>query len=88
MSPANVVKAVYGFVLFVLLIVIAHGQSQSGSPRFFVSGRPAVKEAVKAVCGFVLFVLLIVIAHGQSQTASLNNDKHLLSPLASVDVFI
>ena len=32
-SPANVLKAVYGFVLFTLLIVIAHGQSQTANER-------------------------------------------------------
>ena len=45
LSPANVVKAVCGFVLFVLLIVIAHGQSQTANElrRLNLESSPQVK---------------------------------------------
>ena len=45
LSPANVVKAVCGSVLFVLLIVIAHGQSQTANElrRSNLESSPQVK---------------------------------------------
>tara|TARA_Y100000746_G_C15035294_1_gene257113 strand:+ start:86 stop:445 length:360 start_codon:yes stop_codon:yes gene_type:complete len=56
-SPANVLKAVFGFVLFVLLIVIAHGQSQTTNElrRLNLASSPQVKyeylvEWVKLAC--------------------------------------
>ena len=44
-SPANVLKAVCGFVLFILLIVIAHGQSQTANElrRLNLESSPQVK---------------------------------------------
>jgi len=44
-SPANVVKVVCGFVLFVLLIVIAHGQNQTANElrRLNLESSPQVK---------------------------------------------
>ena len=57
LSPANVVKAVCGSVLFVLLIVIAHGQSQTTNElrRLNLASSPQVKyeylvEWVKLAC--------------------------------------
>ena len=57
-SPANVLKAVCGFVLFILLIVIAHGQSQTANElrRLNLESSPQVKyeylvERVNSVDG-------------------------------------
>ena len=57
-SPANVLKAVFGFLLIVLLIFIAHGQSQTANElrRSNLESSPQVKyeylvERVNSVDG-------------------------------------